>query len=195
MAIRPKSALLVVDVQNDFLPGGALAVSKGDRIVPVINRYIGLFQDAGRPILASRDWHPPETTHFKPQGGPWPPHCIAETEGAAFHPDLRLPQGTLIVSKGMGAREDAYSAFQARDPQGRLLVEVLRDLGIERIYICGLTLDYCVRYSALDAAAEGFGFTVLLDATRAVNVNVHDAELALIELVRAGAELAIYETL
>ena len=195
MPIKANSALLIVDMQNDFCPGGALPVSEGDSIVPRLNAYIRLFRELGRPIVASRDWHPPQTTHFVPQGGPWPPHCIQNTAGARFHPDLALPPDALIFSKGMGDQEDAYSAFQARDDQGRSLADRLRALGLEHLYVGGLALDYCVKASALDAIAQGLGATLLVDATRAVNVNPHDAELALEELVRAGVELATIERL
>jgi len=193
--MRGKRALLIVDVQNDFCPGGALPVAEGDVIIPKLNAYIQLFQASGAPIIASRDWHPAETTHFNTHGGPWPPHCIQGTPGAAFHPELNLPKDTPVVSKGMGADEDAYSAFQARDEQGVLLGEWLRAQGIDQLYVAGLALDYCVKASALDALKEGLETTVLLDATRAVNVHVHDAELAIEGLVRQGARLAVYETL
>lgn len=195
MAIERKSALVIVDMQNDFLPGGALAIPQGDAILPKVNAYIALFEKQGLPIIATRDWHPPETTHFQVKGGIWPIHCVQGSPGAAFHPDLRLPEGVILVSKGMGAEEDAYSAFQARDDQGRALPDVLRALGVEHVYIGGLALDYCVKFTGLDAAREGFGCTVLLDATRAVNLQVHDAELALEDLVRAGADVAVFERL
>lgn len=189
------SALLIVDVQNDFCPGGALAVPEGDAIIPKLNAYIRLFAEAGRPVLASRDWHPPETTHFVSGGGPWPPHCVQNTPGAAFHPDLALPRDAVIVSKGMGAQEDAYSAFDARDEASRSLGEHLRRMGVRHLYVAGLALDYCVKASALDAVRQGLRSTVLLDATRAVNVRPHDAELALEELLRQGVELAVLEQL
>ena len=195
MPIKANSALLIVDVQNDFCPSGALPVSEGDRIVPRLNAYIRLFRKLGRPILASRDWHPPQTTHFVTQGGPWPPHCIQNTPGARFHPDLALPADALIVSKGMGDQEDAYSAFQARDDQGRSLANRLRALRVEHLYVGGLALDYCVKACALDAIAQGLGATLLADATRAVNIQPHDAELAVEELVRTGVELATIETI
>lgn len=195
MAIERKSALVIVDMQNDFLPGGALAIPQGDAILLKVNAYIALFQKRGLPIIATRDWHPPETTHFQAKGGIWPIHCVQGTPGAAFHPDLRLPEEAILVSKGMGAEEDAYSAFQARDDQGRALPDVLRALGVQHIYVGGLALDYCVKFTGLDAAREGFGCTVLLDATRAVNLQVHDAELALEDLVRAGADVAVFERL
>ncbi len=195
MGIKRKSALVIVDLQNDFLPGGALAIPQGDAILPKVNAYTEAFRKRGLPIIATRDWHPPETTHFQVKGGVWPIHCVQGTPGAEFHPDLALPEGTIIVSKGMGADEDAYSAFQARDEHGRTLPELLRAMGVRHLYIGGLALDYCVKFTGLDAAREGFGCTVLLDATRAVNLQVHDAELALEELVRAGADIAVFERL
>ena len=195
MPIKANSALLIVDMQNDFCPGGALPVSEGDSIVPKLNAYIRLFREAGRPIVATRDRHPPQTTHFVTQGGPWPPHCIQDTPGARFHPDLALPGDALIFSKGMGAQEDAYSAFQARDDRSRPLADRLRALRVEHLYVGGLALDYCVKASAQDAIAQGLGATLLVDATRAVNIQPHDAELAVEELVRSGVELATIETL
>ncbi len=195
MAIDERSALLVVDVQNDFLPGGTLAVLEGDAIIPRLNEYIHLFSETGHPVLASRDWHPPVTTHFQTQGGPWPVHCVQNTPGAEFHPLLDMRPEVEVFSKGMGAAEDAYSAFQARNDAGVTLPERRRQLGVERVYVGGLTLDYCVQFTGLDALAAGLNATVLLDAPRAVNVHPHDAELAMEELVRSGAELATFETL
>lgn len=193
MAIQPNSVLLVVDMQNDFLPGGALGVPDGDTIVPVINDYIHLFIDADMPVIATRDWHPPETTHFKERGGNWEPHCIQGTEGAEFAPDLELPDDVIVMSKGMDPSVDGYSAFLAKDEDGRSLEEVLDDLGVEHIYIGGLALDYCVRASSLDAQNQGRDITVLIDATRAVNQEIHDAEETIEEIVRQGGELATLE--
>jgi nicotinamidase/pyrazinamidase len=193
MSIHPNSVLLVVDMQNDFLPGGALGVPDGDTIVPVINDYIHLFIDADMPVIATRDWHPPETTHFQGGGGNWPPHCIQGTEGAEFAPDLELPDDVIVMSKGMDPSEDGYSAFLAQDEAGRSLKEILDDLGVEHIYIGGLALDYCVRASAQDAQKQGREITVLIDATRAVNQEIHDAEETIEEIVRAGGELATRE--
>ncbi len=190
MSIERDSALLVVDMQNCFLPGGSLAVAEGDEVIPVINRYIELFQGAGRPVFASRDWHPEETTHFEK----WPQHCVQNTRSAEFHPDLALPPDATVVSKGMDPQEDAYSAFQAVDEEGRLLGDSLRARGIRHLYVSGLALDYCVRYSALDAARNGLQVTLLIDATRAVNAEIHDAETAIEDLVRSGVRLATIET-
>ncbi len=191
MAIHPNSMLLVVDMQNDFIPGGALGVPDGDTIVPVINDYIRLFVEADMPVIATRDWHPPETTHFQSGGGNWPAHCIQGTEGAEFAPDLELPDDVIVISKGMDPSSDGYSAFMAQDEAGRSLEEVLNDLGVEHIYIGGLALDYCVKASAQDVLDQGRGVTVLIDATRAVNV--HDAEETIEEIVRKGGELATLE--
>jgi len=182
--IGPKAALLVVDVQNDFCPGGALAVSHGDRVIPVLNRAVEAFQAAGRPVFASRDWHPPDTKHFKAQGGPWPPHCVAGTEGAAFHPDLRLPPDAIVVSKGQNRHDDGYSAFEARTPGGRTLADELRRTGVTDLYVGGLTTDYCVRATALDARAAGFHVTVLADGI--AGIDAEDSRRALEEIRAAG---------
>lgn len=186
MSELERAALLIVDVQNDFCPGGALAVRDGDQVVPAINREIARFRAAGRPIVASRDWHPAETTHFAP-GGAWPPHCLAGRPGAAFHPELELPPDAVVVSKGTGATEDAYSAFEARADDGRTLDEVLRANRVESLYVGGLATDYCVRASALDALGKGYRVTLLQDAVRAVDVNPGDGQRALDELRAAGA--------
>ena len=136
-----KDALIVVDVQNDFCPGGALAVKEGDRVVPVLNRHIDQFTKAGLPIFATRDWHPAKTSHFNTSGGPWPPHCIQGSTGAQFHPDLKLRADTVIVSAGMGSDEDGYSGFLGINDSGAKLVDLLRQRGIERIFVGGLATD------------------------------------------------------
>ncbi len=185
-----KPALIIVDVQNDFCPGGALAVPNGDRVVPVVNDYSRRFASAGLPIFASRDWHPSETTHFATRGGPWPVHCVGGERGAEFHPDLHLPGTTRVVSKGQGATEDAYSAFQARDESGTLLPDLLRQAGVEKVYVAGLATDYCVKATVLDALRSGFQATLLVDASRGVNVAPGDSEEAIAEMVGAGADVA-----
>lgn len=186
--MKKKSALLIVDVQNDFCPGGSLGVEGGDRIIPILNQYIKRFSQAGLPIFATRDWHPEETAHFKQSGGPWPPHCIQGTAGAEFHPDLKLPAGAEIISKGMGYDVDSYSAFLGFDSQDRDLASVLKDRGIDHIYIGGIATDYCVKFSALDALREGFKVTVLEDAVRGVSET--DSVEAMEQIIRAGAKLA-----
>lgn len=186
-----KDALILVDVQNDFCPGGALAVKDGDQVVPVLNRYIDQFRKANLPIFATRDWHPEKTTHFKSGGGPWPPHCIQGSKGAQFHPDLKLPADALIVSAGMGADEDGYSGFLGIDDRGRKLVDLLRQRGIERIFVGGLATDYCVKHTVLDGLKEGFKVVLLTDSTRGVNLKSGDSERAIAEMLQAGAEIAV----
>src|SRR5579884_922711 len=183
------AALILVDVQNDFCPGGALAVPEGNRVVPPLNREIARFEQAHRPVIASRDWHPAETTHFKSGGGPWPPHCVAGEPGAQFHGELRLPEGVTVVSKGTGPTEDAYSALQARDASGRSLEQILRETGTKRLVVGGLATDYCVRATVLDALEAGFEVEVLTAGVRGVEVKPGDSERALNEMKEAGARL------
>ncbi len=188
IAIDPaRDVLVIVDVQNDFCPGGALGVSGGDRVVPVLNRYAVRFAAVGAPIIATRDWHPERTTHFKAWGGTWPPHCVQGTPGAAFHPDLVLPPGTLVVSKGTEPDEDAYSAFQARGDHGVPYAQVLAERGARRLFVGGLATDYCVRATALDALRQDLGVVVLEDAVRAVDLTPGDGARALDEAIEAGA--------
>lgn len=182
-------ALLAVDIQNDFCPGGALAVPGGDQVVPIMNEYARRFAHAGKPVFASRDWHPEQTTHFNTRGGMWPPHCVQDTPGARFHPDLQLPAGTVIVSKGMGPEEDAYSAAQARAADGTPFLELLRRHGVDHLYVGGLATDYCVKSSALDARKAGLRVTLLIDATRGVDVQPGDTERAITEMLNAGVEV------
>lgn len=185
-----KDALIVVDVQSDFCPGGALAVKDGDQVVAVLNRYIDRFARAGLPIFATRDWHPEKTSHFNTDGGPWPPHCVQNSEGAQFHPDLKLPPETVIVSAGMGSDEDGYSGFLGRDDSGTKLAELLRQRGIKRIFVGGLATDYCVKHTVLDGLNQGFRVVVLTDSVRGVNLQPDDSERAIEEMRRAGAEIA-----
>jgi nicotinamidase/pyrazinamidase len=177
-------ALLIVDVQNDFCPGGALAVERGDEVVPVLNRWIEDAVRQGIPVYATRDWHPPAHISFKKRGGPWHPHCVRDTPGAAFHPDLNLPRGAQVISKATEEDQDAYSAFSGTD-----LADRLKGAGIRRIWIGGLTQDYCVRESSLDAIREGFEVHVIVEGTRPVNVRPDDGRKALEDIRRAGAVL------
>ena len=190
-----EEALLIVDVQNDFCVGGSLAVPASQQIIDCLNEYTRRFADRGAPVVASRDWHPPVTRHFADHGGVWPVHCVQGTPGAEFHPDLRLPPQTVIASKGSDPEEDSYSAFEAKLPDGRLLGEYLRDEGVRRIYVGGLATDYCVRSSVLDALRAGFQATVLLDASRGVDVQPGDSEKAIAEMVGAGADVTTLERL
>ncbi len=184
--MKNDAALLIVDVQNDFCPGGALAVPDGDRVVEPLSRAAGFFSAAGLPVLASRDWHPPVTTHFAPYGGAWPAHCVEETSGAAFHPALRLPEGTMVISKGNAPDTDSYSAFDGRSADGKSLADILAALQVRHLYIGGLATDYCVRSSALDARRAGLEVTLLTDAIAGVDINSGDSENALNEMKQAG---------
>lgn len=183
-----QDALVIVDVQNDFCPGGALAVSEGDEVVPVLNRCMDKFTKAGLPVFATRDWHPERTSHFNTDGGPWPPHCIQDTEGGKFHPRLALGSNVVIVSKGMSPDADSYSGFQAVNANGVRLGDLLRARGVERIFVGGLATDYCVKHTVLDALKEGFKVVLLEDAIRGVDLKPDDSERAVEEMVRAGAE-------
>jgi len=186
--MEEKKALLIVDVQNDFCPGGALAVPKGDKIVAVLNKYMMIFSRKKWPIFASRDWHPKQSKHFKKSGGPWPEHCIQNTRGARLHPDLRLPKGTIVLSKGMDPDKDSYSAFQAVDAKGTKFFELLKISGIKELFVGGLATDYCVKSSVLDALKLGFKVKLLIDAIKGVNIKPEDSEQAIEEMVRGGAE-------
>lgn len=184
------AGLLIVDVQNDFCPGGALGVPGGNRVIPVLNRYIERFADAGLPLYASRDWHPPETRHFSQFGGSWPVHCVQSTEGAAFHPELRLPREAVILTKGTDPNEDAYSVFQAKTADGTPFQRRLAQDQVTHLYVGGLATDYCVRASVLDALADGLAVTLLIDAIAGVEVNPGDSERAIAEMQAAGAATA-----
>lgn len=184
------SALFIVDVQKDFCPGGSLAVSCGNDIIPVINRYIGKFRANNLPVLASRDWHPRNTVHFRTGGGIWPVHCVQNTEGSEFHPELALPEDTVIFSKGMNPDlDDAYSGFKAVTETGQLFPDFLRTNGISRLYVCGIATDYCVKATVLDSLAGGFAVTLLKDAVCGVDINPGDCERALDEMAAAGAKI------
>lgn len=185
--MQSKDALVVVDVQNDFCPGGALPVADGDKVVPALNRYIERFQQAQMPIFATRDWHPEKTSHFKAYGGLWPPHCIQGTKGAEFRSDLQLPGNAVIVSAGMALDAEGYSGFEGRDDRGLGLAELLRGRGVERLFVGGLATDYCVKHTVLDGLKEGFQVVLLEDAVRGVDLQPGDSERAIAEMVRAGA--------
>lgn len=186
--VKFKKALLIIDVQNDFCPQGALAVPEGDKIVPVLNRYIEIFSQKQLPIFASRDWHPKKTRHFKRYGGPWPNHCIQNTKGARFHPKLKLPREAIILSKGTDPEKDSYSAFQSVDSNGADFVNLLKILGVEELYIGGLATDYCVKYTVLDALKAGFKIRLLQDAIKGVNLKPDDSRKAIDEMLRLGAK-------
>ena len=181
-AMGSGDGLLIVDVQNDFCPGGALAVPEGDTVVPVLNRWIEAARKAEVPVYASRDWHPPDHISFSERGGPWPPHCIQDTAGAAFHPDLQLPEDAVVISKGQDPDRDQYSAF---DDTG--LAQRLRDEGIQRVWVGGLAQDVCVRATVIDGARAGFHVHLIRPATRPVEAQAGDGDRALEDMQDAGA--------
>ncbi len=184
-----RTALMIVDVQNDFCPGGALAVPGGDAVVAPLNRAIAQFLTAGLPIIASRDWHPATTGHFQSHGGPWPVHCVQHSDGAAFHPNLRLPASTILLSKGMDTGSHGYSAFEGMNESGTPLVQILKSLHITRLCVGGLATDYCVKATVLDGLRQGFAVVLLSDAVAAVNIQPEDGSKALAEMKQAGAEI------
>ena len=181
-ALRPGDALLIIDVQNDFCPGGALPIAEGDTVVPVLNRWLGAAGDKGLPVYASRDWHPRGHLSFVGHGGEWPPHCLQDTAGAAFRPDLDLPADAVMIAKGTRFDKDQYSAFDETGLAGRL-----RDDGVERLWVGGLAQDVCVRATVLDGCKAGFEMHVILDATRPVTPEGGEAATA--QMREAGAIL------
>ncbi|HHM04542.1 MAG TPA: isochorismatase family protein [Gammaproteobacteria bacterium] len=180
--LSPGDALILVDVQNDFLPGGALAVPRGGDIIPVLNGYLARFGAAGAPVVATRDWHPVNHCSFQAQGGPWPPHCIANTFGAEFPTKLKLPADATIVSKATAPGRDAYSGFQDTE-----LDAVLRAAGAGRLFIGGLATDYCVLSTVRDARQRGYTVLLLEDAVRAVDLKPGDGRRAIDEMKALGA--------
>jgi nicotinamidase/pyrazinamidase len=182
-------ALLVVDVQRDFCPGGALAVPNGERVVPVLNRCLEEAVQHRVRVYASRDWHPATSDHFQASGGPWPPHCVQNTPGATFHPDLQLPPSTVVITKGDDPRAHGYSAFEGHTDEGRSLTEDLQAHGIEELYVGGLATDYCVRESVLAARKAGLRTAVLEDAVAGIDAQRGDVDRAFDEMRAAGADV------
>ncbi|MGI6209119.1 MAG: nicotinamidase [Anaerolineae bacterium] len=185
-----QTALIIVDVQNCFVPGGALPIPGGHDVVEPLNRYAELVAKAGGKVFASRDWHPEDHVSFQSRGGPWPPHGVQGTEGAEFHPELRLPEGAQIVSKGHDPHHEAYSAF---DNTG--LNEMLKRAGIKRVLVGGLATDYCVKATVLDALANGYETYLLLDAVSGVDAQPGDVSRAIQEMLQRGAKTARLSTL
>jgi len=182
MKLDDHDALIVVDVQNDFLPGGRLAVAAGDDVIPVLNRYMALFAERGLPVFATRDWHPADHCSFHAQGGPWPPHCVAGSAGADFPAALILPPGTVVISKATDTGADAYSGFE-----GTRLADLLKERGVQRVFVGGLATDYCVLNTVHDALSLGFRTVLLEDAVRAVNIDARDGEAAIADMRARGA--------
>ena len=183
--IKNSDALLITDIQKDFLPGGALPIENGNEIIPVLNDYVKRFWNAKGHVLASRDWHPSNHVSFKAQGGPWPPHCVQETTGAKFSPDLKLPQHTIVISKATNPDREAYSAFD-----GTSLAHELHALGVKRLFVGGLATDYCVVNTVVDARKLGFETVFLIDASLGINVEPGDVDRAIETMLKNGAQQA-----
>jgi nicotinamidase/pyrazinamidase len=184
MSNDKKKALIVVDVQNDFCPGGSLAVANGDAVVAPLNKLIKEFLDRGEPVFKSRDWHPATAKHFAAYGGIWPVHCVQNTPGAEFHKDLSDDPRITIISKGIDESADGYSAFD-----GTNLAQILHDEGVTEVWVGGLATDYCVKHTVLDALHQGFEVKALADSMRPVNVKPDDGASAIAEMRSAGAEI------
>ncbi len=182
MRLQPGDALVIADIQNDFLPGGALGVQGGDEIVPIVEQYLARFEAQGLPIFLTRDWHPPDHCSFREQGGPWPVHCVAGTPGSLPPAGFRAPPVAVIIYKAIDRAGEAYSAFHETP-----LHRHLQALGVRRVFIGGLATDYCVLNSVKDARALGYDVFLLTDAIRAVNVGPDDGPDAEAEMVRLGA--------
>jgi nicotinamidase/pyrazinamidase len=189
MENNQKRALIVVDVQNDFCPGGSLAVTHGDEVVAPINKLIREFLDRAEPVYKTRDWHPAQTKHFAAYGGVWPVHCVQNTRGAEFHPDLLEDPRINIISKGIDESADGYSAFDGTNLGG-----LLREEGVAEIWVGGLATDYCVKETVLDGVRQGFKVKALADSMRAVNLKADDGAKAVAQMRAAGAEIVGDET-
>ena len=184
------SALIVVDMQNDFLPGGSLEVPNSDTIIPVINEYIKFFEKEGALVVYTRDWHPENHISFKENGGIWPKHCVQNTKGAEFHKDVYLPKDYLIISKAFEPNIEAYSAFENTN----LHLE-LQKRNIKNLYVCGVATDYCVLQTVLSALELGYNVWLLVDAIKGVDINPNDSEEAIKKMINKGVELLVLDQL
>jgi nicotinamidase/pyrazinamidase len=190
ISITASDALIIVDVQRDFCPGGALPIPDGDQVVPVLNQYMQVFDRARAPIYATRDWHPPNHISFTAFGGIWPPHCLQDSEGAEFHPDLDLNAEVQIISKATTLDKEAYSGFDDTD-----LAESLKKNHTKRVFIGGLATDYCVKNTVLDALKLGWETVLLIDGSRGVNIQPHDSQNAIDEMIWQGAQQITFSDL
>ena len=190
MANEKKKALIVVDVQNDFCPGGSLGVTNGDKVVAPLNKLMTEFLDRGEPVFKTRDWHPAQTKHFKAYGGTWPVHCVQGTRGAEFHTDLLDDPRITIISKGTDEGVDGYSGFD-----GTNLASLLREEKVEELWVGGLATDYCVKQTVLDGLREGFAVKALAEVMRPVNEYPQDGREAIEEMRAGGAEIVGNESL
>jgi len=190
VTLTASDALLVADIQNDFLPGGSLGIGGGDTIIPVLLSYVRRFHSRQLPIFLTRDWHPPDHCSFRSQGGQWPTHCVAGSPGSLPPPAFDAPPSAVIIYKAIDRDQEAYSAFQST-----VLDRHLRALGIRRLFIGGLATDYCVLHTVTDALASGYAVYLLMDGIKAVNVRPDDGRLAEQEMIRLGAAPVRLETL
>lgn len=181
--LNKNDALLLVDIQNDFLPGGSLAIPAADRILPIVNQYLRIFSKHNRLVIATRDWHPENHCSFEQFGGIWPPHCVAGSYGAAFPSTLELPPNLQIVSKASAQNQDAYSGFEDSNLKNNLL-----EKNIKRLFVCGLATDYCVLNTVVDGIKNGFETVVLVDAIRPVNLHPGDGTKAQQSMLSHGAK-------
>ena len=193
--MNDRIALIIIDLQNDFLTGGALPVPDGDKIIPVLNEYISLFKNRHLPIIATRDWHPRITKHFKQYGGLWSPHCIQNTWGAQFHPDLHLPSDIIIIYAGTTEDQEGYSGFEGVDHSVNPLINVLKERQISHLFIGGLATDYCVKATVIQAVKFGFKVNLLTDAIMGINLQPSDSQKAIDEMVSQGANLSTIDTI
>lgn len=175
-----KKALVVVDMQNDFCPGGSLGIKDADKIIPVINRWIANFTVENSPIVFTRDWHPENHCSFIS----WPIHCVANTKGAEFHPEVKKPDTAIVITKADTPDNEAYSSFE-----GTELHSKLKSLGVEEVYVCGLATDYCVKNTAIDALKLGYKVILIEDGMKAVNISADDGKNAIAELEKKGASI------
>ncbi|MFC1734558.1 isochorismatase family protein [Candidatus Hydrogenedentota bacterium] len=179
-----KTALILVDIQNDFCPGGALPVPGGGEVVAPANQLLSRFAEQGRPIYLTRDWHPADHSSFKEQGGIWPHHCVVGSPGAEFHQDMIVPEGAVVVSTGAAVNKEGYSGFE-----GAQLADDLTRKGVEKLVVVGLATDYCVKSTVLDALKRGFSVSVVIEGVRAVDVNPGDGQKAIEEMRENGADI------
>jgi nicotinamidase/pyrazinamidase len=187
LRVLPFDALIVVDMQNDFMPGGSLEVPNALAIIPNINRYIELFEKSGATTVFTRDWHPENHISFRSRGGPWPPHCIQNTRGAEFHPALNIPKTAIVISKAFKEDEEAYSGFKGVELESsKDLNTVLRGRNIKRVFIAGVATEYCVKATALDAIELGYQVFLLTDAVKGINQPPSTENRAVEDLLRRG---------
>ena len=184
-----RAALIIVDIQKDFCPGGALPAPGGNDIIAAVNRHLDEARDRGITVYASRDWHPAVTSHFTAYGGEWPPHCVQGSAGAQFHDDLKLPADAIIISKGDDPARPGYSAFDGHTSSGKTLLRDLRERNVTTLYVAGIATDYCVKATVIDAAQSGFAVRLLKDAITGIDVRAGDVDHALDEMAHAGVQV------